>query len=144
MKNITIFTVLSWLWLSLVIMASLVPKPKSYVCKMIKKLQQLASQSDIDKNVHLVFYFLLVFLFILGYANYKMRVLLFFAAILLSGIIEILQPLVTHGIRKCDIHDFVFNVLGCSLGLVLAITLEYLIGICKKKTLRNNSSITTK
>lgn len=132
MKKHNLFLILSWLWLSMVVLASLVPKPKFYVRQIIKKMLQLTRQSDIDKNVHFVFYFLLVFLFILAYTNYKKRVLIFLGAILISGIIEFMQPLVTHGLRKCDIHDFAYNVLGCTLGLIIALSLEYIVLISQK------------
>lgn len=126
MKKNTLFVILSWLWLSIIILASLVPKPKSYVRQMIKKLLRIMGRPEMDKNVHFIFYFLLVFFFIMAYKNTKWRTFNFVGAIVISGIIEIIQPIVTHSSRKCDINDFIYNTSGCLLGLVLALSSEFL------------------
>lgn len=126
MKKNTLFVILSWLWLSLVIIASLVPKPKSYIRQMIKKLLRMMGRPDMDKNVHFFFYFLLVFFFIMAYKNTKWRAFIFLGTIVVSGIIEIIQPIITHSSRKCDLNDFIYNVSGCLLGLVLALSSELL------------------
>lgn len=126
MKKNTLFVILSWIWLSLVIMASFVPKPKSYVRQMIKKLLRVIGTPDMDKNVHFIFYFLLVFFFIMAYKNTKWRTIILMGAIITSGVIEIIQPIITHSSRKCDINDFIYNVAGCTLGFVLAITSDFL------------------
>jgi VanZ family protein len=126
MKKNTLFVILSWLWLSLVIIASLVPKPKSYVRQMIRKLLRMMGRPDMDKNVHFIFYFLLVFFFIMAYKNTKWRAFILMGAIVVSGIIEIIQPIITHSSRKCDLNDFVYNVSGCLLGLIIALISEHL------------------
>ena len=123
-KN-TLFVILSWLWLSIVIVASLVPKPKSYVRQMIKKLLRIMGTPEMDKNVHFIFYFLLVFFFIMAYKSTKWRTFIFVGAIVISGIIEVIQPMVTHSSRKCDFNDFMYNISGCLLGLVLALSFEF-------------------
>lgn len=126
MKKNTLFVIISWLWLSLVIIASLVPKPKSYIRQMIKKLLRMMGRPDMDKNVHFIFYFLLVFFFIMAYKNTKWRAFILMGTIVVSGIIEIIQPIITHRSRKCDLNDFIYNVSGCLLGLIVALISEHL------------------
>lgn len=125
MKKNTLFVILSWFWLSLVVLASLVPKPKYYVRQMIKKILRMIGSADIDKNVHFIFYFLLVFFFVMAYKNTKWRAIIFVGAILGSGIIELIQPIVSHSSRKCDINDLIYNISGCILGLICALASEF-------------------
>lgn len=127
MKKNILFVALSWLWLLLVFIASLIPNPKSTVRQLLKKFLRIIGKSDTDKHVHFIFYFLLVFLFVMAYKNTKIRGLIFFGVIIFSGFIELIQPRLTHGHRKCDINDFMYNVLGCISALILAVTLEFLI-----------------
>lgn len=121
------FVIVSWLWLSIVIIASLVPEPKHYVRQLIKNLLKIMVKPDIDKNIHFVFYFLMLFFFIMAYKTSKNRVLIFLGVIGISGIIEIIQPIITHSSRKSDINDFIFNVAGCTLGYVLAVSYDILL-----------------
>ena len=126
MKKNNLFVTLSWFWLSLVIVASLFPDPKSFIRQMIKKLVRMMGRPDMDKNVHFIFYFFLVFFFIMAYKNTKWRISIFIGAIVVSGIIEMIQPIVTHSSRNRDVNDFIYNIAGCLIGLILAITSEYL------------------
>jgi VanZ family protein len=124
-KKNTLFVILSWLWLSLVVIASLVSKPKYYVCQIIKKILRMIGSADIDKNVHFIFYFLLVFFFIMTYKNTKWRAIIFVGAILGSGIIEFIQPIVYHISRKCDINDLIYNISGCIFGLICPLASQF-------------------
>lgn len=126
MKNNRLFVIVSWLWLSIIVVASLVPQPKYYVRQIIRKILRLMGRPEIDKNVHFLFYFLLVFFFILAYNNTKWRIFIFTGAIVISGIIELIQPMVTHSARKCDFNDLMYNASGCLLGLFLALSVEFL------------------
>ncbi len=127
LKKNTSFVIVSWLWLSIVIIASLVPEPKHYVRQLIKNLLKIMVKPDMDKNIHFVFYFLMLFFFIMAYKTSKNRVLIFLGVIGISGIIEIIQPIITHSSRKSDINDFIFNVAGCTLGYALAISYVFLL-----------------
>lgn len=127
MKKNTLLTFVSWLWLSIVIVASFVPRPKLYMQQIVKKLLRIIGTPDMDKNVHFIFYFLLVFFFIMAYKNAKWRTFILMGAIITSGIIEIIQPIITHSSRKCDINDFIYNVAGCIVGFILALTSEFIL-----------------
>lgn len=127
LKKNTYFVIVSWLWLSIVIIASFVPEPKYYVRQLIKNLLKILVKPDMDKNVHFVFYFLMIFFFMMAYKNSKIRVLIFLGVVFISGIIEIIQPIITHSSRKSDINDFMFNVAGCTLGYALAISYDFLL-----------------
>lgn len=133
MKKNSFFVILSWVWLLMIFIASLVPNPKSFVRQIIKKLLRILGRPDVDKNIHFLFYFSLVFLFVMAYKDNKIRAFLFFGAIGMSGIIEIIQPRLTHGRRKFDIHDLMYNIAGCVSALILALILEYLINSFSKK-----------
>lgn len=126
MKKNRLFVLVSWLWLAIIVVASLVPQPKYYVRQIIKKLLRLLGRPEMDKNVHFIFYFVLVFFFILAYKNAKWRIFIFVGAIVISGLIEIIQPIVTHSARKCDFNDLMYNASGCLLGLLLALSVEFL------------------
>lgn len=132
MKKNTFFVIISWLWLTLVFIASLVPKPKQYVRQMIKKLLRILGRPEMDKNVHFIFYFLLVCFFILAYKSTKWRAFIFFGAIVVSGIIELIQPVLSHNSRRCDINDLIYNVAGCLLGLIVALTAELLFDLFQR------------
>lgn len=127
MKKNKIFLYLSWGWLILVIIASFVPRPQSIVRQLLRKMLRLVSKGDIDKQVHLLFYFIMVFLFCLAYKNNKVRFVIVAIAIFISGVVEYLQPILSHGSRRTDKIDLLYNISGCFLGLIAATFIEFFI-----------------
>jgi glycopeptide antibiotics resistance protein len=75
---------------------------------------------------------MLVFLFAMAYKDKKARVIIFISTIIFSGIIELLQPRLTHGFRKCDIHDLAYNIVGCCIAVLLTFLMDYLISFTNK------------
>ena len=111
----------------LVIIASFVPRPQSIVRQFLRKLLRLVSKGDIDKQVHLLFYFIMVLLFCMAYKRIKARILIVIIAISISAMVEYLQPILTHGSRRADKIDLLYNISGCFLGLIVAIFIDFCI-----------------
>lgn len=126
MKNNTTFIYIAWCWVLLVLLASFVPRPQSVVRQFLRKLLGIVNRGDIDKQVHLLFYFILVFLFSLAYKSIKSRTIIVLIAIFISGIVEYLQPLFTNGSRRADKVDFIYNISGGAMGLIAAILIEFM------------------
>lgn len=131
MKKYSVTKMLPWLWLILVLIASFIPKPKYYIRTVLKAILKLIGQNEIDKNVHFIFYFLLTFLFMLAYQGKYKRIFILFSIITLSGVIEVIQPILS---RSRDILDFKFNLLGCILGFIIAIFMKFTNDKLKKLT----------
>jgi VanZ family protein len=123
MKKYSLTVLLPWLWLFIVLIASLIPKPKYYIRTALKAILKLVGQNDMDKNVHFIFYFLLTFLFILAYEGKLKRIIILFFIIVFSGAIEIIQPISS---RSRDVLDFKFNLTGCLLGFTIAILVDFI------------------
>lgn len=125
----------SWSWISLVVLASFIPRPRSFGRQMLQALLSVISRGDIDKQIHLLFYFMVLFLLTLAYLKARMRAVIFFLVILVSSAVEFLQPVITLGLRKADKVDCLYNFVGCCLGLVAALTCEYLFKNFKLQTI---------
>lgn len=99
----SLWTLVGWVWLAVVIVFSLIPSPPKADVPMWDKLNHLAA------------YGLLMFWF----AQLTPRWLMLAARLLmLSGLLELTQGLT--GYREASLQDMVANALGLALGALLA------------------------
>ncbi len=108
------------LWAFLVIVFSAIPGD------YIPKIKSFRDWLSPDKVAHLIFYGTLMYLLLMGfirqYGTREMRfsiiIVSFFIGIVFGALIEGLQFFVFVG-RSGNIYDFVANVIGCLLGILV-------------------------
>jgi len=105
-KTQKLYFVLACLWTLFIITASLISLEKAPKIHI----------AHLDKVVHTMFYFLFVVLWLLALKP-KKRFIVFGIALLLGGIIELLQGEM-HFHRSADIFDFLANSIGATLGIL--------------------------
>jgi VanZ family protein len=106
---------LSVIWATMILLLSLLS------LQNIEK-EKLEFIPHLDKLVHFTMYMLLSFLIAIEYFKNSSKLLCRLIipvaiAILYGGILEILQRLSSY--RSTDIFDFVFNVLGAVMGIII-------------------------
>lgn len=104
----------SIVWFLLILYGSLAPKQSLDDSLFLFQHQ--------DKVIHFILYAVLILLFIYNYSNYSVvgQRIIVISFIAFSGMslgIEFLQPIMSA--RTCDIFDFLANVSGLLIGIVI-------------------------
>jgi len=108
LHNRILWLTISWLWLSVIILLSLITLPQSVE----------VSIPHIDKIEHAMSYFVLMFLFGQCYIQKKTRLIYAVAFICMGIILEYLQSLTAT--RQFEYADMLANSSGVLLGILLS------------------------
>jgi len=108
LKFRTLWLGISWFWLILIIIFSLITLPKTAGYNI----------PNLDKLEHLFSYFLLMFLFAQCYKTWRIRIIYAVVFISLGVVLEFLQSFTLT--RQFEYADMVANTSGVILGLIFS------------------------